>query len=120
MTRPPNIATIRGSLRKLDELSHRRGLKTDHARRRLGATLETLNMEDVGRPKKDPDDRKGKQTAIRVTEADVDRFERLAQAMSAETGLDVSRSAAMRAAMTSGLEVLEERYGLAKKKGAKK
>lgn len=68
------------------------------------------------RPPKNEDERKGFQTAIRLTGAELARVDGLVQAMSDATGVEVTRSAAMRAAMTAGFDVLEERLGLSKKK----
>jgi hypothetical protein len=40
--------------------------------------------------------------------------------MHAETGLEVTRSAAMRAALFEGFETLEAKYGVTKKKQARR
>jgi uroporphyrinogen-III synthase len=74
------------------------------------AERDSLREASVGRPPKDEADRKGFQTAIRMTADDVEALDELAKAMSDKTGLEVSRAAAMRLAIKEGLAILEEKY----------
>jgi trimethylamine:corrinoid methyltransferase-like protein len=88
-------------------------MKTDAARSRLAAHLDTLKEAPMApRPPKPEAERKGTQTAIRLTQEDLDRCERLAAKMGEAAGVEVTRSAAMRAALAAGLEVLEVKLGL--------
>ena len=61
-----------------------------------------------------------RQLNVRASADDVDRLDRLAQALSDRTpGLSVNRSAAARAAILRGLDALEVELGVAAKKRAK-
>jgi len=85
-------------------------LKSTAARARLAAHIKEESM--APRPPKPAGEKKATQTAIRLTNEDADRCERLASKMSEAAGVDVTKSAAMRAALTAGLEVLELKLGL--------
>jgi NifB/MoaA-like Fe-S oxidoreductase len=69
---------------------------------------------------KDESERKGTTLGVRFTPGEIERLDRLVEAMHAETGLEVTRSAAMRAALFEGFETLEAKYGVTKKKQARR
>lgn len=116
---PVDLARARAALDRLDALPLPR---TAAGRARLAAYLETLETDTMSppRPPKDPEKVMAKQTAIRLTKEDHERCGALAEAMQLDTGLVVTRSGAMRAALTAGLDALEEKYGLAPKRRARK
>lgn len=89
---------------------------------RLSAYLTT--MEDAEnmtppRPTKEKDEKKSNIIGIRFTPPELERLDRLVAAMGAAVSLDMTRAGAMRAALTEGFTVLEERFGIAKPKKTK-
>ena len=106
----PKLHVIRASMDQLGTLVRTHPeLRTPASRERLAAYLEGGENAPVGRPPKDDDERKGVQTAIRLTQAEVGEIDRVATEMAEDSGLEVSRAAAMRAAITEGLKVIDER-----------
>lgn len=111
-------------------LAHERAFRAIAAETRA-ATPDRLDALDTylhteedpdpmnARPEKPEDEKKGKQTAIRLNAADVERLDALAAAMSKAASVEVTRSAAMRSAMLEGLAVLEGRLGIAATKPKK-
>lgn len=69
------------------------------------------------RPPKEEEERKGTTLGVRFSGAELARLDRLVEALTAQAvGVEVTRTAAMRAALSEGFDVLEERLGLNKKK----
>ena len=116
--RTPNLPKIRASLAHLDAIVREHPkLKTEASQARLADRLASLEEEEtMARPPKDEEDRKGIQIALRLTSAEVARIDAVAAAMAQGTALEVTRAATMRAAISAGLDALEERFGLAKRK----
>jgi len=107
---PIRLDTVRSTLDELGRhVAAHPELQKPPARERLAVFLEAGEPSPVGRPPKDEDERKGVQTAIRLTQAEVDEIDRVATEMAEDSGLEVSRAAAMRAAITEGLKVIDER-----------
>ncbi len=59
---------------------------------------------------------KTEQVAIRLEEGTSKRFERIAQALTLKTGIEIKQSAALRRALERGADVLEEELGIKEQK----
>lgn len=89
-------------------------MKTDAARTRLAAHLDTLKEDPMApRPSKPEAERKSTTLAVRFDRAELARLDQVGEALSARTpGLTLSRSGAVRAAVSRGLDALEVELGL--------
>ncbi len=68
------------------------------------------------RPPKNEDERRAQIVGVRFTAAELERLDRLGDAMrTAMPGFAVNRATVIRSAVATGLDYLEEEYGLAKR-----
>jgi hypothetical protein len=115
----PSLVAVHGQLKRLDELEALPELKTLEAQDRLGASLENLEDDDTmtpPRPPKAEDEKKSNVIGVRFTPPEIERLDRIAEKMREESGVDVPRMSVIRGAINEGLDVLEQRMGLAEKR----
>ena len=112
--KPIDLAGVRRARAKLEQLvKEHPELTTAEGRSRLSRYLEDQTVSE----KKREAEKRTNVVATRLTETELGRIQRLADALEAQTpGLGVSAGVAVRTAMPRGLALLEAELGLVKAK----